>query len=164
MGCSNGLVLGYWYVPFTVSRLRECGERYSAVTRRHGTFSVLSVFRVNPFSMDALLTQALRDETVALLDAHAGSASSIVCVMEASPLIAAAMHLSAAATARLTRANRALCFTGTFEGGLAHVVGVPFPVPEATLRDHMAELEHGASRTAPEGTHRRAPRPSWARP
>ena len=100
MGCCNGIVLGYWYVPFTAVRLHECSERYAAVTRRHGTFSVLTVFRVNPFSMDALLTRALRDETVRVLDAHASTMTSIVCVMEASPLIAAAMHLSAAATSR----------------------------------------------------------------
>ncbi len=163
MGCCNGIVLGYWYVPFTAVRLHECSERYAAVTRRHGTFSVLTVFRVNPFSMDALLTRALRDETVRVLDAHASTMTSIVCVMEASPLIAAAMHLSAAATSRLTRASRALSFTGTFEAGLAQMAGVPAAVSEATLRAHMVTLEHAAAISAPAGVHRRAPRPSWAR-
>ncbi len=133
------------------ARRSSCGDRYAAVTARHQTFSVLSVFRVNPLTMDALLTQSLRDETVRMLDAHANTASSIACVMQASPLIAAAMHMSAAAVARLTRANRALRITSAFEEGLAHVAAVPAAVPEATLRAHGAagvrRVDHGASRT-----------------
>ena len=162
MACCQGIVLGYWYVPLNTERLRACGERYSAVTDRHGAFSVFTVFRVNPYGMNAVLSSSVRDETVRLLDTHAATIHSLICILEGSPLMAAAMRLSAAATARVAKNAKALSFWNTVKDGLPTLAEAPATIDEATLLAHLAILEAGAARSAPKGTFRSIQRPSWA--
>jgi hypothetical protein len=67
IGCAGGLVLGYWYVPFNAKRLRMCGAAYGRVADRNGVFSILTVFRVNPYTLSSALSEQLRNATVELL-------------------------------------------------------------------------------------------------
>jgi len=164
MACCHGIVLGYWYVPLNTERMRACGERYSSVTARHGAFSVFTVFRVNPYGMNAVLSSSVRDETVRVLDTHAETIHSLICILEGSPLMAATMRLSAAATARVVKNAKALSFWNTIAGGLPTLAKAPATIDEATLMGHLAILEAGAARSAPKGTFRSIQRPLWALP
>jgi hypothetical protein len=157
-------VLGYWYVPFNAKRLRMCGAAYGRVADRNGVFSILTVFRVNPYTLSSALSEQLRNATVELLDAHADPSEKIICVLEGSPLTVAAMRVSAAATMRVIRQARSLRFVTTLEDALVEASDVHGAVPADAVRAHLQVLEAAAAASAPPGTFPRLARPAWALP
>ncbi len=159
MGCVGSVVLGYWYCPFNAARVRACSDRYALATGRDGSFAVFSVFRVNPYSADVVGSE-VRSAVGVILDTHAKNARSIVCVLQGSPLVAAAMRMSAAATTLIT-GNKALRFVSTFDEGLAAMALDPHVPPPDRLVQHMREIERAAASTAPPGVCDRAGRPAW---
>jgi hypothetical protein len=164
IACCEGIVLGYWYAPFNEHRLRLCSDAYHRVAERFGAFSVFTVFRVNPYTLSSLLSSDLRVGTVNMLDTHADRTARIVCVLEGSPLMVAAMRASAAATTHFVKRAAVLSFVTTADDGLAQLHDVPGAVPADVLREHVATLELAAARSAPRGTFPRIERPSWAHP
>jgi hypothetical protein len=159
MCCLGELVLGYWYCPFNAENLRACSDHYRLSTQAgQGHFSVLSVFRVNPYAVDAL-GAAAREQVRDMLAEHAAASDAIVCVMQGSPLIAAAMRLSAAATTLLT-GSRALRFVSTLDEGLAEVRKERVTATDDVIVEHLRAVEEEAAAGAPQAA-ARAGRPTW---
>jgi hypothetical protein len=163
IGCAGGLVMGYWYAPFNSERLRICGEGYAKVIDRHGAFTIFAIFRVAPYTLSSVLSEQLRNETVAVLHEYIDKAAKIIIVFDGSPLTVAAMRVSAAATVRVIKRASVLRFFTSLDEALAEAVGVPGAIAGDEIRAHLVELEHAAAQSAPPKTFPGIARPSWAR-
>jgi|GEM_PF-3328473 len=137
------LVLGFWNTHLDEDRIHACRRLYRRARQEHGSLSVFTVFRANPWSIELAAGQSARALLISLFKEFDGAFDTFICVLEGTGIQGSIMRLGAAAIVPLLPRTMPITFPASIGEGarIGRTSGTFDIVDEATVLQHMSALQ-----------------------